>query len=35
MDWARRTLHKPITSMNRDETLEEIRAWLTASSINV
>ena len=35
MDWARRTFHKPIASMNRDETLEEIRAWLTASSINV
>jgi diadenosine tetraphosphate (Ap4A) HIT family hydrolase len=29
MDWARRTFHKPIASMNRDETLEEIRAWPT------
>ena len=33
MDWARRTFQKPITSMNRDETWEKIRARLALSSI--
>ena len=33
MDWARRTFQKPITSMNRDETLEKIRARLRSITI--
>jgi diadenosine tetraphosphate (Ap4A) HIT family hydrolase len=31
MDWARRTFQKPIIGMERDETLEKIRAWLKAT----
>jgi diadenosine tetraphosphate (Ap4A) HIT family hydrolase len=31
MDWARRTFQKPITRMDRDETLEKIRVWLKAT----
>jgi len=33
MDWARRTFHKPISGMDRDETLERIRGWLMPSAI--
>lgn len=33
MHWARRTFHKPITGMDRDETLERIRGWLTPGAI--
>jgi len=35
MDWARRMFQKPIVGMDRDETLEKIRAWLTSPSIEV
>jgi diadenosine tetraphosphate (Ap4A) HIT family hydrolase len=34
MDWARRTFQKPITNMNRDEILEEIRARLRSITIS-
>ena len=34
MDWARRTFQKPITNMNRDETLERIRARLRSITIS-
>jgi hypothetical protein len=30
MDWARLIFQKPIVGMDRDETLERIRAWLTS-----
>jgi diadenosine tetraphosphate (Ap4A) HIT family hydrolase len=33
MDWARRIFQKPITNMNRDETLEKIRALLRSVTI--
>jgi diadenosine tetraphosphate (Ap4A) HIT family hydrolase len=32
MDWARRMFQKPISGMDRDETLEKIRAWLTPAN---
>jgi diadenosine tetraphosphate (Ap4A) HIT family hydrolase len=32
MDWARLTFRKPILDMDRDETLEKIRAWLVSQS---
>ncbi len=35
MDWARQIFQNPITGMDRDETLEKIRAWLTSPSIKV
>jgi diadenosine tetraphosphate (Ap4A) HIT family hydrolase len=35
MDWARRIFQKPITDVDRDETLEKIRAWLSSPSIEV
>jgi diadenosine tetraphosphate (Ap4A) HIT family hydrolase len=35
VDWARHDFQKPIPGMNRDETLEKIRAWLNSSSIKV
>ncbi len=35
MDWARRIFQKPIIDMDRDETLEKIRAWLSSPSIEV
>ena len=28
LNWARLTFQKPISGMNRDETLDKIRAWL-------
>jgi diadenosine tetraphosphate (Ap4A) HIT family hydrolase len=35
MDWARRIFQKPISDVDRDETLEKIRAWLSSPSIEV
>ena len=32
MDWARRSLHTPISGRDRDETLERIQGWLTPSA---
>jgi diadenosine tetraphosphate (Ap4A) HIT family hydrolase len=32
MDWARRMFQKPVVGMERDETLEKIRAWLTSAN---
>jgi hypothetical protein len=32
IDWARRIFQKPIVGMNREETFEKIRAWLTSPS---
>ena len=35
MDWARQIFQKPITGIDRGETLEKIRTWLTSPSIKV
>jgi diadenosine tetraphosphate (Ap4A) HIT family hydrolase len=32
MDWARRTFHKPIVGLDRDETLEKIRVGLRSAN---
>lgn len=32
MDWARLIFQKPIAGMDRNETLEKVRAWLTSPS---
>jgi hypothetical protein len=33
MDWARRMFQKPIVGRDRDEALEEIRAWLRPADV--
>jgi diadenosine tetraphosphate (Ap4A) HIT family hydrolase len=32
MDWSRQMFQEPIVSMDRNETLEKVRAWLTSPS---
>jgi diadenosine tetraphosphate (Ap4A) HIT family hydrolase len=35
MDWAHQIFQKPITGIDRDETLEKIQTWLASPSIKV